>query len=69
VGELALHPGAGYMAVFRFTCTAALGFHGLAIWQRSIWYKQAWSTTLKGTLDAVIYSLLTAGTFGWLWPV
>ena len=26
------------------------------------------TTTIKGTVDGLIYALLTAGTFGWLWP-
>ncbi len=26
------------------------------------------STTIKATMDGLIYALLTAGTFGWLWP-
>jgi hypothetical protein len=27
-----------------------------------------WSIVLKESFDGLIYSLLTAGTFGWLWP-
>ena len=27
-----------------------------------------WSTTAKFLFDGVIYGLVTAGTFGWLWP-
>jgi len=38
------------------------------LWQMSIWYRRSWSTTLKATLDGVIYGLLTGGAFGWLWP-
>jgi len=34
----------------------------------SIWYRRAWSMTIKATVDGLIYALLTAGTFGWLWP-
>jgi hypothetical protein len=34
----------------------------------SIWYQRAWSLTLKSTIDALIYGLLTGGIFGWLWP-
>lgn len=68
VGELALDAGAGYMAVFRVTGTAAFGFYALAAWPHSIWYKLAWGTTLKGTFDAFVYGMLTAGVFGWLWP-
>ncbi|MBT8396900.1 MAG: hypothetical protein KJN92_08030 [Gemmatimonadetes bacterium] len=64
----ALGPGAEYLSVFRFAgCTAFIGY-GLAHLQRSIWYKQAWSTTFKNLFDALIYGALTAGAFGWLWP-
>ncbi|MBI4456852.1 MAG: hypothetical protein HY644_13275 [Acidobacteria bacterium] len=64
----ALTPGASYLAVFRFAgCTAFVGYV-VALWQNSIWYKRAWSATLKSTFDGLVYALLTAGTFGWLWP-
>ena len=64
----ALGPGAEYLSVFRFAgCAAFLGY-GLAHLQRSIWYKQAWSTTFKNLFDALIYGLMTAGAFAWLWP-
>ena len=61
-------PGAEYLSVFRFAgCTAFIGY-SLAHMQRSIWFKQAWSTTLKNMFDGLIYGLLTAGSFAWLWP-
>jgi len=64
----ALEPGAHYLEVFRFAgCTAFVGYT-VAGWQHSIWYSRAWSTTLKNTVDGLVYALLTAGTFGWLWP-
>ena len=64
----ALPPGSEYMSVFRFVgATAFLGY-ALALWQMSIWYRRAWSTTIKSTIDGLIYALLTAGVFGWLWP-
>lgn len=64
----ALEPGDHYLAVFRFVgCTAFLGY-AAALLQNSIWYKRAWSTTLKSTFDGLVYALMTAGTFGWLWP-
>jgi hypothetical protein len=40
----------------------------VALWQMSIWYRRAWSTTIKSSIDGLIYACLTAGTFGWLWP-
>jgi hypothetical protein len=64
----ALGPGAHYLAVFRFAgCTAFAGY-GLALLQNSIWYNRSWGATLKSTFDGLVYALLTAGTFGWLWP-
>ncbi len=64
----ALGPGAPYLAVFRFAgCTAFVGY-ALALWQQSIWYRRAWSTTIKSTIDGLVYGLLTGGVFGWLWP-
>ncbi|HSR42463.1 MAG TPA: hypothetical protein VLL48_09830 [Longimicrobiales bacterium] len=64
----ALGPGAEYAAVFRFAGVTAFAGYGLAHLQRSIWYAQAWSTTLKNVFDGLVYGLLTAGAFGWLWP-
>jgi hypothetical protein len=45
---------------------AAFIAYSFALWQRSIWYRRAWSTTIKATVDGLIYAPLTAGTFGWL---
>jgi hypothetical protein len=64
----ALDAGAPYMEVFRFAGAAAFGGYALALLQNSIWYKRAWGATLKSVADGVIYALLTAGIFGWLWP-
>ena len=64
----ALGPGADYLQVFRFVGAAAFLAYAVALWQMSIWYSRAWSLTIKSTIDGLIYALLTAGTFGWLWP-
>ena len=64
----AVGPGADYLSVFRFAgCTTFIGYSA-ALWQNSIWYKRAWSSTLKSTFDGLVYALVTAGIFGWLWP-
>lgn len=68
VSGRALAPGARYLAVFRFAGVTAFLGYALALWQNTIWYKRAWITTLKSTVDGLVYGLLTAGTFGWLWP-
>jgi hypothetical protein len=68
VAGRALTPGAQYLQVFRFVGTTAFVGYSLALWQMSIWYRRAWTTTIKATVDGLVYALLTAGTFGWLWP-
>jgi hypothetical protein len=64
----ALGPGAHYLAVFRFVGASAFMGYALALIQHSIWYRRNWCTTLKSMGDGLVYGLLTAGTFGWLWP-
>ncbi|MBK5099374.1 MAG: hypothetical protein JJE01_16455, partial [Gemmatimonadetes bacterium] len=68
VAGRALAPGAHYLSVFRFAGVVAFAGYGLALLQNSIWYKWKWSATLASVGDALIYALVTAGTFGWLWP-
>jgi hypothetical protein len=54
--------------VFRFAGTAAFLGYSMALFQNSIWYKRNWGATFRSVIDGFIYALLTAGTFGWLWP-
>jgi len=71
VGYLAGHtvaPGANYLAVFRVVGTAAFMTYGLAQVSNAIWKGQTWGMTTKEVADGLVYGLLTAGTFGWLWP-
>jgi hypothetical protein len=68
VASRALPPGSPYLQVFRFVGATAFIGYAVALWQMSIWYHRAWLTTFKATVDGLIYALLTAGTFGWLWP-
>jgi hypothetical protein len=61
-------PGTQYLEVFRVAgCSAFLGY-ALALIQNSIWKGETWGVTTKHVIDGLIYALLTAGTFGWLWP-
>jgi hypothetical protein len=68
VAGRALPVGAAYLRVFQFVGVTAFVGYSVALWQMSIWYRRAWSATIKATVDGLIYALLTAGTFGWLWP-
>jgi hypothetical protein len=63
----ALPYGAKFAVVFRFAGVASFMGYAAAIWQMSIWYRRSWLTTIKTTVDGLIYAGLTAGTFGWLW--
>jgi len=68
VAGRALPVGANYLSVFRFIGVMAFVGYSMALWEMSIWYRRAWTTTIKATIDGLIYGMLTAGTFGWLWP-
>jgi hypothetical protein len=64
----ALASGTPYLQVFRIAGTAAwLGYAG-ATAAGSIWLGKPWSITGKEIFDGLLYGLVTAGTFGWLWP-
>jgi len=64
----ALPVGAVYLLVFRYVGASTFLGYSAALWQSSIWYNKPWTTTIKSTVDGLIYALLTAGMFGWLWP-
>jgi hypothetical protein len=71
VAYLSVHtvaPGAYYLAVFRVVGTAAFLAYGFGTLSNGIWKGQTLSFTLKEAFDGLVYALLTAGTFGWLWP-
>jgi len=71
VAYLAAHTipgGARYLAVFRVVGTAAFLGYGLGHLSDGIWKGQTWSATIKEVTDGLVYAMLTAGTFGWLWP-
>ncbi len=71
VAYLAWHTlavGTNYIVVFRVVGTAAFLAYGVGQLSNGIWKSQPWSMTIKEALDGLVYALLTAGTFGWLWP-
>jgi len=71
VAYLAAHtvaPGTYYLAVFRIVGTAAFLAFGLGPLANVTWKGYPWSFVLKEAIDGLIYALLMAGTFGWLWP-
>jgi hypothetical protein len=64
----ALPPGAALKKVFQFAGATAFFCFALALWHQTIWYSRSWVTSLKSTIDGLIYGAVTAGVFAWLWP-
>ena len=68
VASITLHSGDPYLKVFQVTGSCALLGYGGGILPKFIWEGKPWSLFPGAMFDAVVYFLLTAGTFGWLWP-
>src|SRR5262249_20614270 len=61
VASRALAPGAAYLSVFQLIGTTAFLGYSAALWQMSIWYRRPWLTTIKSTIDGLVYALVSAG--------
>ncbi|HEX2218219.1 MAG TPA: hypothetical protein VHG35_05405 [Gemmatimonadales bacterium] len=71
VGYVAAHaiaPGVPYLEVFRIVGAVAFLAYAAGQIPASIWMGKPWSVTAKDVFDGLLYGLVTAGTFGWLWP-
>jgi hypothetical protein len=60
--------GAPYLEVFRVSGAVTFSCYSMAHWQNWIWWGKGTRFTLSYTIDGLFYALVTAGTFGWLWP-
>ena len=63
-----LAPATAFLQVFRVVGTVAFLGYSAAHAQESIWGGRSWIVTFKHLFDGLIFALLTAATFGWLWP-
>jgi FtsH-binding integral membrane protein len=68
LGSVVLHAGEEYMRVFRVAGTAAVMAYCLGSIPGTIWFGQSWRCQVLYLIDGVVYGLVTAGVFGWLWP-
>lgn len=65
---MTLGPGTDTMRVFRVAGTVAVLAYAVGNVSDSIWKSVSWGITARFILDGIVYGLVTAGTFGWLWP-
>ncbi|HYC33402.1 MAG TPA: hypothetical protein VEB59_14035 [Gemmatimonadales bacterium] len=63
-----LDAGTEYLQVFRVVGATAFLAYAAGQVPEAIWMGKPWPVALKQVLDGLIYGLVTAGTFGWLWP-
>lgn len=68
VASITLPAGTSYLTVFRVVSSVAWLAYAAAHVSGGIWQSRPWSAVIKDVIDGLIYALLTAGTFGWLWP-
>jgi hypothetical protein len=68
IGSHGLPAGALAKNVFCMIGLAALMGYGFYTIPHGIWWGQPWRAVLKDLADGVIYALVTAATFAWLWP-
>ncbi len=64
----ALPAGTPYLAVFRIAGATAFLAYAAGQVPAAIWMGKPWSVAWKEVMDGLVYGLVTAGTFGWLWP-
>jgi len=63
-----LAPGTQYLQVFRVAGATSFMAYGIANLANGIWKGEPGSVVVKEVIDGLVFALLTAGTFGWLWP-
>ncbi len=63
-----LAPGVPFRHVFRIVGSVAILAYAIGHVPAAIWMGKPWSVALKEVFDGVLYGLVTAATFAWLWP-
>lgn len=66
-GTLALTPGAPFMDVFQLIAVTAILAHTSGGVLREIWFTRPLRGKLMDFIDGLVYGLITAGLFAWLW--
>ncbi len=68
IASRTLGPGTHYLQVFRVVGATCFMGYAFAHFSDAVWKTKPWSMTFKHVVDGLVYALLSAGIFGWLWP-
>lgn len=68
VASSTLPAGTDYLKVFQVAGTVAWLAYAFGTLPAAIWMGKPWSIAAKEVFDGLLYGLVTAGAFGWLWP-
>jgi len=63
-----LSRGTPYPLVFRVAGAVAFAAYSFGQSPNAILWGRPWKSAFKEFADGIVYALLTAGCFGWLWP-
>ena len=68
LASLALTRGAEHHQVFHFFAIATVLGHCSGSFTNAIWWGHPKASAAKYIVDGIVYALITAATFSWLWP-
>lgn len=68
VGASTLVAGTAGLQVFRVIGTVGFMAYAFGALPMGIWWGQPWKAVVKDMIDGLIYGLITAAIFAWLWP-
>ncbi len=68
IGVVSLDRGQDFKPVFHLAAITAFLGYGFTNVTDSIWKGVRWSITAKFLFDGLVYALVTAAAFAWLWP-
>ena len=63
-----LRPSSPSLLVFKVAGLVAFAGYSFAQIPNAIWWGRPWKSAFKEVADGVVYALLTAASFVWLWP-
>jgi hypothetical protein len=60
--------GTEFTMVFRVALAVSFAGYSFGQIPNAIWWGRPWKSAFKEFADGIVYALITAGCFGWLWP-